>query len=93
MLCARGSAAIIRRKLCHINVTLTVRAGKKSIHTQTPVKTKKAESKKASPAADHDAGSVVDVAAKERKAPRSSEEKKLSTSANKRRMFNRKTGV
>jgi large subunit ribosomal protein L22 len=88
---ARGSAAIIRRKLCHINVTLTVRAGKKGLHQIA--KKAKDETKKASPAAEANAGSIVDVAAKERKAPRSSEEKKLSTAANKRRMFNRKTGV
>ncbi len=94
---ARGSAFVIRRKLCHVNLVLEERKKGKASKTKMSF-LKKVEDKKEQTSENAD---KADAAAK--KAPKemgrhsevgktTEQQMKLSKAANKRRLFNRKSG-
>jgi large subunit ribosomal protein L22 len=94
---ARGSAFVIRRKMCHVNVELEQKKAKTTTSSRMQLLKKlvkptegKEDQKKVK---DMETGKVEQSAA-ERKpdAPKSSEQVKANKIQNKRRLFNRKTG-
>jgi large subunit ribosomal protein L22 len=94
---ARGSAFVIRRKLCHVNVILEERkrSGKAASRLSLFKKAAKAEDTQ-TPSVDAQDAANKSAKTSERK-PKSpgktSEQKKQNTVQNKRRLFNRKSGV
>lgn len=93
---ARGSAFIIRRKLCNVNVVLEERAGKKAKASRFAglrKKNEEAKEAKQNQAVLEEEGKVDTKT--QSKAPehrKTSEQIKMNRSQQKRRMFNRKTG-
>ena len=94
---ARGSAFVIRRKMCHVNLVLEER-----VHSR-PGKGKLGFLKKADTDGEKKVESIDQVIATNQKPVKSTAKKsqvfktdeqiKMSKVANKRRLFNRKTGV
>jgi len=91
---ARGSAFIIRRKLCHVNLQLEdrskgkARAGKASLFRKDTADTVPSVDQK-----DATNERMTDEPTKKTQISKTSEQRKMNTVANKRRLFNRKTGV
>jgi large subunit ribosomal protein L22 len=92
---ARGSAFIIRRKLSHVNVILESRGGKISKKGTMKLKESAKKDEKASHAEAVE--STAELAQKEEpkktRTIKTSEQKKMNTVQQKRRLFNRKAGV
>lgn len=92
---ARGSAFVIRRKLCSVNVVLEERARKKGKPSRFASMKKRAEEvneqmKSEGPEEETTVDTSVKGSAPQIK--KSSEQIKMNRQAQKRRMFNRKTG-
>jgi hypothetical protein len=97
---ARGSAFVIRRKLCHVNIVLEARKAATGKNKKKAFGLFKREDKKEDTAKTETAAgteSTTDVLAKEdvkkTKTIKTGEQRKMNTVANKRRLFNRKSGV
>jgi hypothetical protein len=92
---ARGSAFVIRRKLSHVNIVLEERKQAKASKAKAGFLTKaeNTEGKELSAEAK-DAVAKKPVKSTEKKSQvfKTDEQKKMSTVANKRRLFNRKAG-
>ncbi|MBI5529936.1 MAG: 50S ribosomal protein L22 [Candidatus Doudnabacteria bacterium] len=93
---ARGSAFVIRRKMSHVNVVLEEKKKAKASKTKLGF-LKKTEGKEVKPenVDQQDAVSKkpVNAAPKKSQVFKTDEEVKMNKVANKRRLFNRKTGV
>lgn len=90
---ARGSAFVIRRKMCHINIVLEEKVNAKSSKTKANflnrIKQEKVESVDAKEAAEK---KPVSDEKKKTTVIKTDEQMKMNKIANKRRLFNRKTG-
>ena len=95
---ARGSAFVIRRKMSHVNLELEDRskskgkahAGKTSVFSRTKNEDKPVESIDQKEATNE---KPSDEPVKKSQVTKTNEQRKMNTVANKRRLFNRKTGV
>jgi len=91
---ARGSAFVIRRKMSHVDIVLEERSKGKARNTATRLISEKekpeTESKPLEASADAKPESTLP---KNTKTIKTSEQVKANTIAQKRRLFNRKTGV
>lgn len=91
---ARGSAFEIRRKMCHINLTLEERKSGKASKVKLGFLNKAKDEAKEVSVDSTEAVNKKPTSDKEKKSQvfKTDEQKKLSKVANKRRLFNRKTG-
>ncbi len=88
---ARGSAFVIRRKLCHVHVTLEVKPSKKKNAKLSSIKGRPVKEKTVKPVEQED-GNISDKPQHKQEPGKSSEKIKSSTIAQKRRPeINRKT--
>jgi hypothetical protein len=91
---ARGSAFTIRRKMCHVNIVLEERKKGKASKSKLSLfkaKTEKPEVENVDQKTATNERPPKDET-KKSQVFRTDEQKKMSTAANKRRLFNRKTG-
>ncbi len=87
---ARGSASVIRRKLCHINLVLSVKAG---VSAKTKLQAAAAHERKVKAAeATSEKVQGAEPKIKDVKVGHTGEQRKMNTAQNKRRLFNRKSG-
>ncbi len=92
---ARGSAFTIRRKMSHVNIVLEERKTGKASKSKLSLFKKSEEAKKEVPSIDQEEATnqkPVKTEVKKSQVFRTDEQKKMSTAANKRRLFNRKNG-
>lgn len=91
---ARGSAFTIRRKMSHVNVVLEERKSGKASKSRLSLFNKAKTEKDIESVDQKEATNTKPVKAEVKKSQvfRTDEQKKMSTAANKRRLFNRKSG-
>ncbi len=93
---ARGSAFVIRRKMCHVNLVLEEKGGSKAVKTKPGFLKKESDHEGKEESIDQEIATnqkPVKTTAKQSQVFKTSEQKKMSNVANKRRLFNRKSGV
>ncbi len=91
---ARGSAFTIKRKMCHVNVVLENRSGAKAVKSKFQLFKKSQE--KATPSLDQEIATTtkpVKTEGKRSQVGKTEEQVKQSKVQQKRRLFNRKSGV
>jgi large subunit ribosomal protein L22 len=92
---ARGSAFEIKRKMSHVNIVLEERKKSKASKQKAGFLSKPKEEEKKAENVDQEAATnakPVKTEVKKSQVFRTDEQKKMSTAANKRRLFNRKSG-
>ena len=92
---ARGSAFVIRRKMCHVNVILEERKKGKAPASRTAFMKKSTKAEKSTMSVDQEIATNEKNKSEDIKkvqAPKSGTEVKMNKIQNKRRLFNRKSG-
>jgi len=93
---ARGSAFVIRRKMCHVNLVLEERVHSKAGKTKLGFLKKAPAQEEKTESVDQEISTnqkPVKSTAKKSQVFKTDEQMKMNKIANKRRLFNRKTGV